>query len=190
MTNKTATTGTGVTIMKATPGLTPAKVKEITILAEKQIKLEDELADLTLKADLKAKELYKMKTMTLPLALQAARVTMLQLEGSGHIIEVANFVTGHIKEVNRAAAFAWLRKNKLDSIIKRTIDIAFGMGEDKKAAAIAKLLTSKRVPFESAESVHANTLRAFVRERLEEGKALPSSIDVTSVPTVSIKRSK
>lgn len=180
-----------VQIMKAAAAgdTSPAKLKEIAFIAAQQVKLEDELAALTVKMTDKARELTKMKTVTLPLAMQAARLKGIQLE-DGSKVEIENFVTGNIKEENRTDAFAWLRKNNFGSLIKRKIAMNFGMGEDNSAKAVAAALKKMRIPFESDETVHAGTLRSFVRERLSEGKALPPSIDVATVPTATIKRSK
>lgn len=181
--------GTALKIAKATAAATPAKVAEIAVLAKRQMEMEDGIARLVAELEVRNKALYKMKTETLPLAIRAAQVKAITLPNGDEVI-VEDFVTGNIKEENRAKAFAWLRKSGFGSLIKHTVKMAFGMGEDKKAMMIEKLLVSKRVPFEAGESVHPSTLRSFVRERLEAGKALPPVIDVTSVPTATIKRSK
>ena len=96
---------------------------------------------------------------------------------SGDTISVENIVTATISEPNRATAFAWLRKHKHGSIIKREIKLNFGMGEDKQAKALLALLKkSKLRPTSDKETVHPSTLKAFVKEQLAEGKDIPMDV--------------
>lgn len=177
------------TAASLTAGATPQNIKVISDLALRQMQLEDQITrDSEAVARLSA-QLYKLKTEDIPTAMQEAGVKAVTLP-DGSKVEVEDFVTGNIKEENRAEAFAWLRKNKLGSIIKRQVSLAFGMGEDRQAKELVALLKKKKYVFAQKEDIHTQTLRAFVRERLREGKALPPQIDVTTVPTTTIKRKK
>lgn len=158
-------------------------------LAKRQVAMEDEIARIEATLAEKNKALYKLKTIDLPTAMEAAGVKFVGLP-DGTKVEVTDFVTGNIKEENRTAAHKWLRDNGFGSLIKNTIALAFGMGEEKKCGSIAAYLEKRRIPFDRKEAVNTQTLRAFVRERLQAGKALPPSIDITSVPTSKITRSK
>lgn len=170
-------------------GTSVENVKQITLLAEKQMRLEDEIATLVEKADIKQKELRKLSTEDLPLALKQAQVKGIELP-NGTYVEVKNFITGNIKDVNREKAHQWLRKNKFGALIKTAFALTFGMGEEKKSAAFVKILAKNKIPFNMKEGVHSQTLQAFIRERLEAGKALPPSIEVVEVPTCKITRKK
>ena len=92
---------------------------------------------------------------------------------SGLDVEIKNEVAAQISEANKPEAFAWLRKNKLDDIIKGQVIVTFGRGEDKKRVALLEALAKKGYPVESKESIHASTLKAFVKEQRERGVKIP-----------------
>lgn len=167
-------------------------LKTITAFARRQLSLEQAIASAEDHlADLK-KKLRQISQENIPAAMQAAGgVKKVELE-DGTIVSVEDFITANIKEANRPKAHKWLRANKFGALIKMTYTIAFGMGEEKKASSLEKELLKRKLGFDAKEAVHAGTLRAFVREQLEAGKALPASsgIDVTSVPTSKITRRK
>lgn len=183
--------GTALTIPTAAALALPSNeaIKEISALAARQVQLEDRIAKgMALLEDL-GKQLKQVNSVDLPTAMQAAGVKSIGLP-DGSKVEVNDFVAAQIKEENRPKAHTWLRKNKLGSLVKTTVDIVFGMGEEKKAAAFMKSLNTKGIPFKAKEAVHPQTLGALVRERLGAGKALPPQIEYTSVPTSKIIRSK
>ena len=171
------------------PVLNSEKVDEITRIARHQYELQGEIAKLNEKLTEKNTELTRVKTVDLPNAMTAAGVRALTLS-NGYVVQVEDFVSGYIKEEDKPDAFAWLRANKLGSLVKNMIACSFGMGEDKAAKALKAMLKKNKYVFDEKETVHHQTLQALIRERLREGKALPPSITYTTVPTSSIKRSK
>jgi hypothetical protein len=94
----------------------------------------------------------------------------------GTKIEVKKFYSGSITDVNRSKAFEWLRSHNFDSLIKRNVIIAFGRGEDAIAQKFLKDLEKKKLNFEDRETVHAQTLKAFIREQMEAGHDLPHEL--------------
>lgn len=155
----------------------------ITELAAAALKLEQEMKQLNERLDVLNKAHWKLASQDLPLAMTGlTEVTTTD----GTKVVVTNYVTGNIKEQNREKAHAWLRKNGFGSLIKTDIAASFGMGEDKTVEKLVTTLLKQKIPFTSKEAVNTNTLKAFVRERLTAKKALPPSIDYTSVPTVKI----
>lgn len=85
-----------------------------------------------------------------------------------------------IKVENRPAAFAYLREHELGDIIKTEIVITFGKGEERLAKRqLAYLLRTKanverKIVFE--ETVHPQTLKALVRERVNADEPLPMDL--------------
>jgi hypothetical protein len=73
-------------------------------------------------------------------------------------------------------AFTWLRDNGLGDIIKNDITVTFGRDEDNKALQYADLAKSNGFEPIQRETVHAVTLKALVRERLENNLEMPSDI--------------
>lgn len=166
-----------------------ANLTDVKALAERQLAIEDEIAKIVAQLDAANQRLNQIKLVDLPTAMDAAGVTKIELH-HGIIVKVEDFITGNIREDQEREAFSWLRKHKFGSLIKNTIKVALGRGDDKKAKQLAVFLKKLKVPFERKEGVHVQTLRAFVREQLMSGKGLPSSIEVHRVPTATIIRPK
>src|SRR5438552_416278 len=92
----------------------------VTTLAKKIMKVEDELAVLAAQVDAKMKELFNLKTQSLPTAMQEGGVKTLGLV-SGETVEVKDYVTGNIKEENKNKAHTWMRANGFGAYIKTTV---------------------------------------------------------------------
>jgi hypothetical protein len=69
-------------------------------------------------------------------------------------------------------AFSWLRENGLDDIIKNDVSISFGKGEDNMAGDVVGLLQERGFDPQTKTHIHPSTLKAFVKERLENGKPI------------------
>ena len=75
----------------------------------------------------------------------------------------------------------WRRKNSVDGIIKDEIKVVLGKGMTKEAERIMKALEKTTAKMEGVgpeekKSIHAGTLKAFVKERIAEGKKFPRKI--------------
>jgi hypothetical protein len=165
------------------------KTERILVLARKQYELQKEISELTSVLDLKQKEHNNIRQKLLPDAMIAAGIRTL-VTSTGYTILVEDFIGAHIKEENKPAAFAWLRKNGHDSIIKNTVLCAFSKGEDKAALRLKQVLKKNKFSFTEKEDIHHQTLQAFVRESLKLGKKLPESISYETIPTSKIKEPK
>lgn len=81
-------------------------------------------------------------------------------------------VSASIPEARKDEAFGWLRDNRLDDIIKNDITVSFGKGEDNRAKDAVAVLEDRGFEPSLKTHVHPSTLKAFVRERVENGKPL------------------
>lgn len=113
-------------------------------------------------------QIRKLEFEVLPEAMLALGMKNFELE-NGDKVSVKDAVSASITEERRAAALDWLRQTKNDSIIKRQLIVSFGRGEDELAEQILEDLIRNLPDNEivSKEDVNAQTLKAFVRERLE-----------------------
>ena len=136
---------------------------------EKKINgLEKELKD-------HKKELLKLTDEELPNILNELGITSFKLE-DGSTISVKQTYGASIKVENRPSAYCWLRENGYDDIIKNQIICTFARGEDEKANSFKE--TAERegyLPHQKTE-VHPQTLRAFVKERVENGEEFPMDL--------------
>jgi len=81
-------------------------------------------------------------------------------------------VSASISEEKRDAAFGWLRENGLDDIIKNDVVVSFGRGEDNAAKNAVGILREQGFDPDVKTHIHPQTLKAFVKERVEGGKPI------------------
>ena len=85
----------------------------------------------------------------------------------------------------RKAALQWVRKHKLGDIIKTTLTIELGLGQDKLLKKVLAALTKLGVVPTIEETVPWKTLTAVVKERFQDGKPLSDKDLTTLGATVS-----
>ena len=136
---------------------------------EDQVKASEEHTR-TLKE--KARELSQI---VIPEMMKEMNITKLKLK-DGASIEVSNFYSAKIIPEKQEAAFNWLRSNGLGDIIKNDVTVTFGRGEDNKAMAYATLAKGQGYEPVQKIGVHAQTLKAVVRERTESGQEMPADL--------------
>ena len=131
---------------------------------EKQI--ED--AELHMKA-LKA-EKHKLSVENIPSLMDEMGVERLDVDGL--TVERKMMVHASIPKDRKDEAFAWLRDNGLDDIIKNDVTCSFGKGEDNVAGDVVGILQEKGFDPQTKTHVHPSTLKAFVKERVTDGKPI------------------
>lgn len=153
--------------VEAAPVPTDADVARLRSLAAQALRLEDEISELEERAAAKRLALRELTTRSIPLKMAELGVSRFDLVGGGRV-EVDHVVAASLKKENRPKAFAWLGDNGLGDIIKRTITIRFGRGEEAWAEKFLRDLErrKKRVDAVVDVTVAANTYSATVRERI------------------------
>ena len=153
-------------------------VNEAKNLSDQVVKLkqlEDEYST-------KEKELKELKRKVelvsgevIPTMMQEMNISTLKL-ADGSSVEVKPVYGASIPIAKREEAFKWLRDNDLGDLIKNEVTVAFGRGEDNKAADYATL--AQRQGFEPVQKlkVEPMKLKALVRERLEAGQEIPTDL--------------
>lgn len=145
---------------------------EVMEKAEKAMALQSELDELAAKLADKERELSRIQRYELPDMMEQLGLSELKLE-DGTKLKSESVINASITAENKPAAFRWLRENDFDGIIKSSIKADFGKGEISEAERVIKLLDDAGVAADLSESVHAATLKAFVKERLEAGDNIP-----------------
>ena len=155
-------------------------LEQVVELGEKLEKLKVEAATLQMKLDAKNKEISHIETVELPGALVDLGLKGLDL-ASGASIELIDIITANITDENRDAAHVWLREHGHGDLIKNIVSVTFGKGEDEFAKKLQQYLIEQRQAKElkcgsidTKEAVHWQTLRAFVKEQLKNGEAIPA----------------
>ena len=126
---------------------------------------------------LKKKKDYKkhLSENVLPNLFAEVGLSELKLADGRHL-KVSNFYGASIKEENKEAAYKWLRNNGFGDLIKNQVSCSFGRDEDEKARGLINALNEKGYQSSQREWVEPSTLRAFIREQQEAGKALPMDL--------------
>jgi hypothetical protein len=99
-----------------------------------------------------------------------------RVDVDGATVQLKPFVSASIPADRKQDAFNWLREHGLDDIIKNDIIVSFGRGQDNAAGDVMYDLEQKGFHPEQKTHIHAMTLKAFVRERVEKG--LPIDLDM------------
>lgn len=136
---------------------------------------EERIEDLEEKLKDEKKALLKLTDEEMPAMLAEIGISSFSLD-DGSTVEVKQTYGASILMDNRPAAYEWLRDNGYDDIIKNTVLCQFGRGEDDQASAFAALAQQRGYVPEQKTEIHPQTLRAFVKERVEEGDAFPMEL--------------
>lgn len=73
----------------------------------------------------------------------------------------------------RAAAHDWLRKNNLAGLIKNTVEVSFGVGQEDDALKFVKELNDESRSARRVEEVNSTTLKAHLQRALAAGESPP-----------------
>tara|TARA_R100000951_G_scaffold3161_1_gene4503 strand:- start:98 stop:658 length:561 start_codon:yes stop_codon:yes gene_type:complete len=112
-----------------------------------------------------------------------------KIEVEGASVSCKPVVHASIPVPRKEEAFAWLRENGLDGIIKNDVVVTFGKGEDNIAGNLVGQLQEKGFDPKTKTHIHASTLKAFVKERVTAGKHIDLDMFGAFVQTAAeIKR--
>jgi len=121
------------------------------------------------------KNLLKLTDEDMPAVMQEVGMNKFELD-DGSMVEVKPTYGASILVDNRPQAYEWLRENGYDDIIKNNVTCSFGRGEDDKASAFKTFAAEKGYVANQKTEIHSQTLRAFVKERVEAGDAFPMEL--------------
>ena len=144
--------------------------KQLSDLVRKLRSIEQDIedAELNLKA-LKA-EKHRLSVENIPGLMDEMGVDRLDVDGVS--VSRKMIVHASIPQDRKEEAFAWLRENGLDDIIKNDVTCSFGKGEDNVAGDVVGILQEKGFDPKTKTHVHPSTLKAFVKERIVDGKPI------------------
>lgn len=118
------------------------------------------------------KRAIRLREETIPSAMQEMGLQKLVLD-TGQTITIKQEVYANISEENKTKAFGWLEKNNFGGLIKSVIKIEFGRDRLDEASYLCERLKDQGHSPEFIETVHASTLKAFLREQISKGTKVP-----------------
>ena len=150
-------------------------LKTVAELARAIAAKEAQVADLDRQLKDAKKELLKLTDEDLPASMAEMGLASFTLD-DGSQIDVKPTYGASILVDNRPKAYEWLRDNGYDDIIKNNVSVSFGRGEDDLANAFKAVAEKEGYVPQQDTSIHAGTLKAFVRERIEAGDEFPMEL--------------
>ena len=150
-------------------------LKTVSELARAIAAKEVQVADLDRQLKDAKKELLKLTDEDLPASMAEMGLASFTLD-DGSQIDVKPTYGASILVDNRPKAYEWLRDNGYDDIIKNNVSVSFGRGEDDLANAFKAVAEKEGYLPQQETSIHAGTLKAFVRERIEAGDEFPMEL--------------
>jgi hypothetical protein len=149
--------------------------KQLTDKVQQLKNLEDEIRNAEEGVKKLKEQARIISELEIPSMMKEMNITKLKLS-DGESVEVGKFYSASIPAEKQDEAFIWLRNNGLGDIIKNDITVTFGRGEDNKAVQYAVLARGQGFEPVQKIGVHAQTLKALVRERMESGLDVPSDL--------------
>jgi hypothetical protein len=144
--------------------------RQLSSLVRQLRAIESNIEDLEKSLKKLKQEKHKLSTELIPQLMTQMGVERIDVDGVR--VTTKMLVSASIPEEKREQAFAWLRENRLDDIIKNDVVLSFGKGEDNRAGHAFGLLKEEGFDPSMKTHVHPMTLKAFVRERVEGGKPI------------------
>jgi hypothetical protein len=111
----------------------------------------------------------------IPNLMQQAGVSMLRL-ADGSSVEVKPQYAAKIPISKQDEAYTWLRDNGYGDIIKNNVTVTFGKSEDNAARSVFHDLKEAGHNVVQKEKVEPMTLKAFVKEQIQNGHNIPMDL--------------
>ena len=150
-------------------------LSSVGALAKRAKELQAEIKELEDTMEERMQQQRKLLEETIPAMLQELGMSDFTM-ADGSKITVKPFYSASIKDDNRAQAYEWLRDNGYDDIIKNTVSVRFGRGEDGLCDTLLNQLREQNYPVEQAQKIEPQTLKAWVREQVERGSVFPTEL--------------
>jgi len=160
-------------VQEWTNEVTDGELSIVSTLANKQLKLATNVAELEAELKAKKEELRLTSEQELPDAMQAAGLTQITLS-TGEKISVNEFYNAHISKANQEKAYELLVSNGHEGLIKNEVLMKFGRDESEVVEQTVSALQSRGLSPEVRQSVHPSTLKAFVKEQFTSGNDIPT----------------
>lgn len=146
------------------------KVKELRDSHLRKLDLEEQLAKIQ-------SRIAKIERNELPDMFSKAKISSVVVEADGNkpafLAERKTVYTAKIPDERRQEAFEWFEQQGHGDLVKSVINIIFGMQEHEERLRVMKILAENKIEYYTNESIHAQTLKAFVKREIQAGHILP-----------------
>ena len=166
------------------------QLDSISKLANEAASLERKIADTEQLLKDHKQSLHKITDEQLPEALETMGLQKFTLK-DGAEIAVKPIYAASIPKDRKEEAFQWLRDHEFGDLVKNNVTVTFGRGEDTIAKDFVNMCGAQGFTPSQLEKVEPMTLKAWLRERVEAGDAVPLDLFGAFISQrATIKRSK
>jgi len=144
--------------------------KQLSQLVRSLCNVEQQIEDAENHIKSLKQEKHRLSVENIPALMDEMGVERLDVDGL--TVERKMIVSASIPKDRKDEALSWLRENGLDDIIKNDVTCSFGKGQDNSAKNVIAILQDAGFDPATKTHVHPSTLKAFVRERVTDGKPI------------------
>ena len=150
-------------------------LERLTILVKQMRDLSDEIAAAELALSELQRKHAKLEGETIPGIMAELDIAEMKM-ADGSSLTIKEDFRCSLSEDRKPAAWAWLEDKHYDGIIKTKVVSEFGRGEMEDAKKAIAALEEQGFGAVLDRAVHPMTLKAFVKERLQAGEAIPMDV--------------
>ena len=151
------------------------QLETVSNLAQRQLALHDKITIAEGKLKKFKEELRSVQEDLLPAAMQEIGLSSVELR-DGSKISIKPYYGASINKDNMETAYDWLNKNGFGDLIKNQVTASFSRGEETDAVTLADSLEGTGHRVSTKKWIEPMTLKAFVREQVEQGSELPHDL--------------
>ena len=151
------------------------KVKSISELCNRLLDLQEQARRIEENLKSKNDEIRMLSEQEIPNLMQEAGVSEFKL-ADGSSVSIKPFYAAKIPVSKTDEAFQWLTGNGYGDLIKNTVSLNFGKSEDNLANSLVEDLKSKGHNVSQKKKVEPQTLKAFVKEAIQNGQNVPMDL--------------
>ena len=151
------------------------KVKSISELCNRLLDLQEQARRIEDNLKSKNDEIRVLSEQEIPNLMQEAGVSEFKL-ADGSSVSIKPFYAAKIPVSKTDEAFQWLTGNGYGDLIKNTVSLNFGKSEDNLANSLVEDLKSKGHNVSQKKKVEPQTLKAFVKEAIQNGQNVPMDL--------------
>ena len=156
---------------------------------EKEVDVQDQIDDAETHLKALKQEKQRIAFEQIPMLMDEMGIERVDVDGA--TVKLKAFVSASIPADRKQEAFNWLREHGLDDIIKNDIIVSFGRGQDNQAGDVMYDLEQKGFHPEQKTHIHSMTLKAFIREQVEQGETIDLDMFGAFVArTAEVRRNK
>ena len=151
------------------------QVKSISELCNRLLDLQEQARRIEDNLKSKNDEIRVLSEQEIPNLMQEAGVSEFKL-ADGSSVSIKPFYAAKIPVSKTDEAFQWLTGNGYGDLIKNTVSLNFGKSEDNLANSLVEDLKSKGHNVSQKKKVEPQTLKAFVKEAIQNGQNVPMDL--------------